>query len=184
MATRKAKTVESTEVTETVTKNVERKAPRRIPLDIEVPCVSNVKCTLGYISNKPNGMNADWDEFGSVQYLDIRELMNMRNTQKRFFNDNWIVLRDTDDGEYTADEIYRFLRVDDKYGNFYDQDNIETFFDLSPKQMKEKVKTLSNGIKELLTITALDKFESGEIDSVKKIQAIKEALDIKEDEGE
>ena len=185
MATKKTtKLAENIEASETAKKAVDKKVQRRIPLDIEVPCVCNTKGQLGYISSRSNGINADWDEFGSVQYLDLRELVNMRNTQKRFFNDNWIVLRDTDDGEFTADEIYKFLRVDDKYGSYYDCDNIETFFDLSPKQMKEKVATLSDGIKELLTIMACDKFESGEIDSIKKTQAIKDALGIKDDEGE
>lgn len=178
------KTTVQKEVKDTPVKEKQEKKPsvRRIPIDLEVPCVSNVKGHLGYISSRMGGLDADWDEFGSVQYLDIRELMLMRNTQKRFFDDNWICIKDSDDGEYTAEEIYKFLRVDDKYGDYYDADNIETFFNLTPSQMKQKVANLSKGIKELLTITALDKFERGEIDSIKKKQAIMDALEIKEEE--
>ena len=166
-----------------VKKSVDNKR-RRIPLDLEVPCVCNVKCPFGleYISSRVGGLNANWDEFGSVQYLDIRELMQMRNTQKRFFDDDWIIIKDSDDGEFTADEIYKFLRVDEKYGDYYDADNIDTFFELTPTQMKDKVKRLSSGMKELLTITDVDKFKTGEIDSIRKKEAIKEALEIK-DEG-
>lgn len=185
MATRNTKTkVAETEVktdkpsdTPVKEKPIKREN-RRIPIDLEVACISNVKGRLTYISSRAGGLNADWDEFGSVQYLDIRELMSMRNTQRRFFEDNWISIQDSDDGEYTADEIYKFLRVDDKYGDYYDYNNIETFFNLSPKQMKEKVSKVSAGIKELLVLTALDKFESGEIDSIKKKQGIQEALGI------
>lgn len=184
MATTKTTTQKETKETVIKEKQVKKPSVRRIPLDLELPCVSNVKGHLVYISKRIGGLNADWDEFGDVQYLDVRELMLMRNTQKRFFDDNWIVIKDSDDGEYTADEVYKFLRVNDKYGDYYDADNIETFFDLSPSQMKEKIARVSTGIKELLTITALDKFERGEIDSIKKKQAIKDALGIKDEEVE
>ena len=154
-------------------------------MDLEVPCVCNVKCPFGleYISARVGGLNANWDEFGSVQYLDIRELMQMRNTQKRFFDDNWIVIKDSDDGEFTSEDIYKFLRIDEKYGDYYDADNIENFFKLTPSQMREKVGRMSGGMKELLTITAIDKFNTGEIDSIKKKKAIKDALGIKDEEG-
>lgn len=179
MATRKPKT----EVEVTTEPVIEApKKNRRIPLDLEVCCVSNVKGVLTYTSSRNGGLNADWDEFGSEQYLDIKELMSMRNTQKRFFDDNWIVIRDSDDGEYTADEIYKFLRVSEKYGDYYDKDNLETFFDLTPKQMKEKVAKVSDGIKELLIATACEKFKNGEIDSIKKKQAVKDALGIGDEE--
>lgn len=156
----------------------------RIPLDVEVPCLCNVKGGLIYTSTRNGGMNAEWSEFGDLQYLDVRELLLMRNSQKRFFDDNWISLKDTDDGEYTADEIYKFLRVDDKYGDFYDADNIETFFDLNEKQMADKISKMSRGMKDLIAVMALDKIENDEIDSVKKRRAIIKVLglDISEDE--
>lgn len=161
-----------------------RKRDARIPLDVEVPCVCNVKGGLIYTSTRNGGMNAEWSEFGELQYLDIRELLLMRNSQKRFFNDNWISLKDTDDGEYTADEIYKFLRVDDKYGDFYDADNIETFFDLNEKQMADKVSKMSRGMKDLVSVMALDKIENDEIDSVKKRRAIIKVLGLEIGEDE
>lgn len=178
MATTKRTT--KSKATEVETKPVKKN--NRIPLDTEVPCASNVKGHLTYISKSPTGTSAEWDEFGSYQYLDVRELLLMRNTQKRFFDDNWISIKDTDDGEYTADDIYKFLRVDDKYGEFYDADNIESFFDLNKEQMEAKVSKMSRGMKELLSIMAVDKFDRGEIDSIKKKDAIIEVLGIKLDE--
>lgn len=155
-----------------------KSAPRRIPLDLEVPVASNVNGQLTYVSTRVGGLNTEWHEFGSIQYLDIRELLLMRNSQKRFFTDNWISIKDSDDGEFTAEDIYKFLRVDESYGNYYDADNIDTFFELPPTAMKEMATKLSNGMKELLTSIALDKFESGEIDSIKKKQAVIDALGI------
>ena len=129
-------------------------------------------------------MNAEWSDFGELQYLDVRELLLMRNSQKRFFDDNWISLKDTDDGEYTADDIYKFLRVDDKYGDYYDADNIESFFDLTEEEMNDKVAKMSRGMKDLVAVMALDKIERDEIDSVKKRRAIVKALGIKNGEDE
>lgn len=194
MATAKSTKTKQAETKQTETvkeKTVEQAQPKttkrrdaRIPLDVEVPCICNVKGGLIYVSTRNGGMNAEWSEFGDLQYLDVRELLLMRNTQKRFFDDNWISLRATDDGEYTADDVYKFLRVDDKYGDFYDADNIETFFELNADQMKDKVSKMSRGMKDLVAVIALDKIESGEIDSVKKRKAITESLGIEIGEDE
>lgn len=164
--------------------NKVKRKDARIPLDVEVPCLSNVTGGLSYISTRNGGMNAEWSDFGDLQYLDVRELLLMRNTQKRFFNDNWISLKDTDDGEYTADDIYKFLRVDDKYGDFYDADNVESFFNLTEKQMVDKVSKMSRGMKDLISVMAIDKIENDEIDSVKKRKAIINALGLKLGEDE
>lgn len=180
---KQTETVKEAVVEKTQPKSTKRK-DTRIPLDVEVPCLCNVKGGLIYTSTRAGGMNAEWSEFGEMQYLDIRELLLMRNTQKRFFNDNWISLKDTDDGEYTADDVYKFLRVDDKYGDFYDVDNIESFFDLNEKQMTDKVSKMSRGMKDLVAVMALDKIENDEIDSVKKRRAIIKVLGLEIGEDE
>ena len=181
--TKQTETVKE-KATELAQPKVTKKRDARIPLDVEVPCICNVKGGLIYVSTRTGGMNAEWSEFGDLQYLDIRELLLMRNTQKRFFDDNWISLKDTDDGEYTADDIYKFLRVDDKYGDFYDADNIESFFSLTEKQMADKVSKMSRGMKDLVSVMALDKIENDEIDSVKKRRAIIKVLGLEIGEDE
>lgn len=180
----KATETNKEQVVEKVQTKVAKKKDARIPLDVEVPCLCNVKGGLIYTSTRAGGMNAEWSDFGDLQYLDVRELLLMRNNQKRFFNDNWISLKDTDDGEYTADDIYKFLRVDDKYGDFYDADNIESFFDLTERQMTEKVSKMSRGMKDLVSVMALDKIENDEIDSVKKRRAIIKVLGLEIGEDE
>lgn len=180
----KPTTINKEQVVEKVQPKTAKRKNLRIPLDVEVPCLCNTKGGLIYTSTRNGGMNAEWSDFGELQYLDIRELLLMRNSQKRFFNDNWISLKDTDDGEYTAEDIYKFLRVDDKYGDFYDADNIESFFDLSEEQMIKKLTNMSRGMKDLIAVMALDKIENDEIDSVKRRRAITNALglEISEDE--
>ena len=186
MATTRTKSKQAETIKETTkeSSNTAKTKNNRIPLDVEVPCICNVKGSLIYLSTRNGGMNAEWSDFGDLQYLDIRELLLMRNSQKRFFSDNWISLKDTDDGEYSAEDIYKFLRVDDKYGDFYDADNIESFFDLDREQMKDKVSKMSKGMKDLVSVMALDKIENGEIDSVKKRTDIIDALGLKSDEDE
>lgn len=183
MKSKQTETVDKAIVEKTQAKSVKKKAAR-IPLDVEVPCICNVKGGLIYTSTRAGGMNAEWSEFGDLQYLDVRELLLMRNNQRRFFDDNWISLKDTDDGEYTADDVYKFLRVDDKYGDFYDADNIESFFDLNEKQMADKVSKMSRGMKDLVSVIALDKIENDEIDSVKKRRAVIEVLGLEIGEDE
>lgn len=152
---------------------------KRLPLDIEIPCTNNTHGELVYKSTRSGGLDTDWDEYGSVQYMDLRELMQMRNTAKRFFTDNWIVVGDTDDGEYTAEDIYNYLKVNESYNDFYSPDNVDDFFSLNEKQMKDKASRLSKGMIDLLSVIALEKMDAGEIDSVSKIRGIETALGIK-----
>ena len=54
-----------------------------------------------------------WDAYNSVEYVELAELVAMRNSARRFYEDNWIVLEDTD--EYTAIQLYEFLKVSKYY---------------------------------------------------------------------
>ena len=87
----------------------------KIPLDTVVPVVCNVIGGAIYKSAKTIGYTIDWDAYGSVEYVELSELVSMRNTARRFFEDNWIVLEDTEN--FTAVQLYDFLRVTKYYEN-------------------------------------------------------------------
>ena len=150
--------------------------PKKIPLDLEVPVISNYNGKLTFISKRSNGYAVEWAEYGIVEYLELAELLSMRNTDRRFYEDNWIVLDDVD--EYSAEDLYAFLKVDKYYQNIYTPDNIESFFDNTPEEMIRIVATLSHGMKDCIAAKAQEMIETGRLDSNKKIDTLANILKV------
>lgn len=149
----------------------------KIPLDTVVPVTCNVQGGAIYVSKKISGYIVEWDEYGSTEYMELSELVSMRNTDRRFFEDNWIICEDTED--YKSMQIYDFLKVAKYYKNVFTPENIDTIFDEAPKQIIKTISTLSEGMKSTIATRAKIKIDAKEIDSNSKIEALETALDVK-----
>lgn len=149
----------------------------KIPLDTVVPVVCNVVGGAIYESQKIKGYVVQWDDYGSVEYMELSELVSMRNTARRFFEDNWIVLEDTED--FTSVQLYDFLKVTKLYENIFTPETIDSVFELSPKDILKIVSTLSKGMKSTIATRAKNKIDAKELDSNNKIEALEEALNVK-----
>ena len=101
----------------------------------------------------------------------------MRNTARRFFEDNWIVLEDTE--EFTSVQLYDFLRVTKYYENAFTPETIDTIFDMNDKEIIRVVSELSKGMKDTIATRAKKKIDAKELDSNKKIEALETALNVK-----
>lgn len=149
----------------------------KIPLDTIVPVTCNVVGGAIYKSSKINGYTITWDNYGSVEYVELSELVAMRNTARRFFEDNWIILEDTD--EYTAIQLYEFLKVTKHYEKVFTPENIDSIFELSDKDIIKTVSELSKGMKSTIATRAKMKIDAKELDSNNKIEALETALNVK-----
>ena len=149
----------------------------KIPLDTVVPVVCNVVGSAIYKSAKTIGYTIDWDAYGSVEYVELSELVSMRNTARRFFEDNWIVLEDTE--KFTSVQLYDFLRVTKYYENAFTPETIDTIFDMNDKEIIRVVSELSKGMKDTIATRAKEKIDAKELDSNKKIEALETALNVK-----
>lgn len=134
----------------------------RIPLDTIVPVICNTVGGAFYSSKKIMGYTVEWEELGSVEYMELGELSSMKNTDKRFFEDNWIVLDDTD--EYTATELYDFLKVSKFYKNILTPENIDEVFTYSKDKLVKTITTLSRGLKETVAVRAKQKLDDNTLD--------------------
>ena len=162
------------------TKNANRV---KIESDYLIPVRSNVGGTL-YYRSKRTGYEEIWDETGVVINMEYGELLAMRNGQKKFFENNWIVIEDTDD--YTANEIYKALNVDKYYTSNGLYDSIDDIFDFSADKISKIVPTLSKAIKDTIitkTYTMLAE-EDSRLDSNAKRKALEKALGISFDMDE
>lgn len=187
MATRKKSEVntkpeEAVVKTEVVENTVKAQAQARnskkieIPMTYEIPVKSNVAGGLVYVSSKNRGYEYYWDHTGDIAYLEYGELLSMRNSYRKFFENNWIVVEDSD---YTAEEVYKALAVDKYYAfNFGGMDDV---FTMSEKQLTEIVPTLTKGFKENIISRAKDLYKEGNeiFDSSKKVKMFEKIFDMK-----
>ena len=175
---------ESKPVEEKTTKTRTRKTGEKlqgkivkVPLDTVVPVVCNAVGGLVYESQRNRGAIIRWDSIGSIEYLEVAELVSMRNTSRRFFEDNWVVLEDADD--FTAGQIYEFLKVSQYYKNVFTSENIDEIFEMNPKEIVKVVSGLSKGMKDTIASRAKEKIDAKELDSSNKIDALETALNVK-----
>lgn len=166
--------------TENTIETVERKdysKKAKIPKDYDIPVKSNVQGKLTYTSKK-TGYTEEWDEIGMVVFLEYDELVSMRNAHKKFYEDNWILIEDTDD--YTAEEIYYALNVDKYYKNIAIFETLDDVFNLSVSDIEQIVPTLSAGYKRSIASRAMQLIVDNDerMDSTAKIKALEKALGI------
>lgn len=151
---------------------------KNIPLNTTVLVTSNCYGQLVYKSKK-TGFQIEWDNVSSQQYLTLEELLTMRNTYRKFFERNWVIIEGFTDEEYSnisAEEILEFLQVKQFYVNLLCPDNIDELFKMSSEEIEKRVATTSSGNKDFIIIRANELIESGELDSLRVINALEKSL--------
>lgn len=136
--------------------------------DTMVECRSGVVGNLIYKSLLNPGYTVEWDDFGDVQEMEYRELVSMRSNQRRFFEENWILIDNP--------VIIKKLGVERYYKNSLTTDDFEEVFTMPAEKIKEVVPTLPGGTKDAIASKAKKKIESGELDSRSAIKALEDSL--------
>jgi len=111
-----------------------------------------------------------WSSFGSEQEMQLRELRNAKNSRKKFFINNWFM--------FDESWIVDYLGVKQYYKNAISIDKFDDIFKKSPEEVKKIIKGLSKGQKKSVAYRATELISSGEIDSMKMVSALEEALGI------
>ena len=164
--------------TPSIPKETKKLEIRNVPLSATVWVVSNCVGELLYISKK-TGYEVTWNEFNSKQPMSLEEILVMRNTQKKFMQENWIKISGFIDeiySQFSVEEILTFLQIREYYTNTLCPDDINDVFNMSPEDIKEKVPNMSSGVKNAITIRANDLIKNGQLDSFKRISALETAL--------
>lgn len=173
MAGRPAKKTEAPQVAKqevVVEAKVETKIeqPKVIPQVKSVPTAPKMDELIRVVSLRPNpmiyvskaqvGYELQWDEYGSEQWIEYRELINMKNSQIAFFKKNWIIC---------DMEVLQALRVDMHYKNMIDIDNLEDLFTKNVDEIRQIISVSSDGVKQLIFDKALNMYKNDELDSIK-----------------
>lgn len=111
-----------------------------------------------------------WEEFGDEQDMELQELKNARNASKKFFENNWFIIDDT--------EVLAYLGVENYYKYALNTETFDELFTASPEKIKETISHLSDGQKKSVIYRAKRMIADKTIDSIKVINALEESLDI------
>ena len=157
-----------TKAEETVTKEI-------VPKDVDPATIVLVKNgfqgKLIYVSPRTHE-RYEWDSFGDEQEMELRELRNAKSSAKKFFENNWFMF--DDDNKW----VIPYLGLKNFYKYAVDIDKFDDLFKLPPDKLKEAVGNLSKGQKRSVSYRARQMVMDREIDSLKTIAALEEALGI------
>ena len=109
---------------------------------------------------------ANCGDYADVEYQDLQALQSRKS---RFLTDPLFIIED----EELVDHWGTLLKP--IYSKIEEED-IEQILKLTPAQLKKRLKSAPNGIKESIKTMAAAKIMSGELDSLNRIKAIDEVL--------
>lgn len=168
--TRKTNTQNKTTATEQTTATTTKAI---IPKDVDptqyVTVRNGFQGRLVYRSRKTGEMFI-WDEFGSEQEMELRELRNAKNSYKSFFINNWFM--------FDEDWIVDYLGVRQYYKNAIPIDEFDNIFSMKSAELKRTIAGLSVGQKKSVAYRAKELISKQKIDSLSVISVLEEALDI------
>lgn len=120
--------------------------------------------------SKRTGERFVWDAFGSEQDMELSELRNARNSNKKYFINNWFMFDEPWVVDYLGmGRYYRFAI------SIQDFDNL---FTKPASEIEEMISHLSNGQKQSVAYRAKQLISDGRIDSNKLIATLEGCLGI------
>ena len=154
-------------VVEKITKTSNARSQRDMNELIRVVCITNAP--LVYESRSQLGYRVYWDGYLSEAWMEYKELINMRNTYRAFFERPWIIC----DWDVLED-----LRVDQYYKNIIDLENLDDVFKKTPKELEKTLKEIPDGIKALIVDRAFELRREKKLDSLSVIETIEKTLNV------
>ena len=156
------------EVKELKTSKKPKIRPKR-DLDEQIKVTNITNSKLTYKSKNQYGYRIDWFEYGEENWIEYKELINMKNSQRSFFEQPWIIC----DWDVLED-----LKVDKYYKNMIDLDNLDVLFKKAPEELKKILEIIPEGIKKLVIDRAFELRKEKKIDSINIIESIEKTLNV------
>lgn len=159
-----------------------KRAKKKLKLDdnVSIYVASNVFGELIYINHK-TGDKYSWENMGDVQSLYVSDIRAMKSNQRKFLEENWIVITgiadhsDDYDG-VDVDDIYEALQISNYYKDFICPSNLNDVFNWKPDEIRNKVSKMPVSTKETIAIRANELIRAGIIDSISKIKVLEEVI--------
>lgn len=165
-----------TTATESIeSKQVQQEAEKKplVPKDIDpsqyVTVRNGFQGRLVYKS-KRTGERFVWDSFGAEQDMELSELRNARNSNKKYFINNWFMFDEPWIVDYIGmSQYYKFaIAISD----------FDKLFEKPIAEIERAVSKLSDGQKKSIAYRAKQLIASGGIDSNKTIATLEKCLGV------
>lgn len=118
--------------------------------------------------SKRTGERWAWDEFGSEQDMELSELKSARNSNKKYFINNWFMF----DEDWIAD----YLGMRQYYKNSLTIQDFDKLFEKSSSEIEKVISKLSDGQKKSVAYRAKQLIAEGGIDSNRVITTLENCL--------
>lgn len=143
--------------------------PKKIDPNQYVTVRNGFQGRLVYKS-KRTGERFVWDSFGAEQDMELSELKNARNSNKKYFINNWFMFDEPWIPDYIGmAQYYKFaIPIED----------FDKFFEKSAAELEKAVAKLSDGQKQSVAYRAKQLIADGTIDSNKAIASLEKSLGI------
>lgn len=143
------------------------KAKDKIPLDATIMVKNATAGRLVYVSKHLVGYTIYWEKFGEEVPIEMGELYFMKNTDPKFFTENWIEVDIS---------VLRDLQMDRYYTNAITIDEIEHLFALDTDALIRRVKNAKKSVRSAIGIKAMEMIEDGRLTNIQTISALEKAL--------
>ena len=167
MATKQKSTAPAAQAAEEL--KAKKPVLKRMRPDALVEVKSNFYGLL-YYKSKVTGYECEWSNYGDINLLTIAELQNMRNGQRKFFTENWVVFA----GDNAQDAL-DWLQIRQYYGDIVELDSIDEVFQWSPERIESSVAKMAQSAKDSIVMRAYDMIQAGEMYDMRVIRAVEKA---------
>ena len=166
---RKAASGVSAEQSDTVSTDKKQLIPKDIDPNQYVTVRNGFQGRLVYKS-KRTGERFVWDSFGAEQDMELSELKNARNSNKKFFINNWFMFDDP--------WIVDYLGMKQYYRSAISIQDFDKLFEKPASELENVISELSDGQKKSLAYRARQLIAEGGIDSNKLISMLERQLGV------
>lgn len=120
--------------------------------------------------SKRTGERFVWDAFGAEQDIELNELRNARNSNKKYFINNWFMF----DEQWVVD----YLGMGKYYKFAISIQDFDKLFTKSASEIEKTIANLSDGQKRSVAYRARQLIADGGIDSNKLIATLEKCLGV------
>lgn len=137
-------------------------------------CIKNIaRGRLIYKSKRQMGYMIVWENTNDLNYMELGEFINLKNSDRRFITEPWIRIMEDDEVE-----ILKYANVYQYYKEMIEVNDIEDLFKLDFDRFKRKFTKLPQGYKNSVAEYAARMIREGTLDSIRIKKFIEKEMDI------
>jgi hypothetical protein len=128
---------------------------------------------LVYKSKRQMGYTVIWENTNDINYMELGEFINLKNSDRRFITEPWIRIVEEDEIE-----ILKYANIYQYFKEMIEVKDIEDLFKLDFDRFTHKFKKLPDGYKNSVLEYAARMIKNGELDSIRIKNFLEKEMDM------